>query len=113
MTAVSALLIPVDPQQPMRRVSFDSNDGLEAIQAHVGGPFQALPVRHLGCDFFLNEEGKLYGGAPNLRATLAARILPHDVLVGDVLAVGAPDVEGESTSLTAEQEARVIESARA
>jgi hypothetical protein len=75
-------------------------DGLEAIQAFVGGLFQAVPFTADACgramlDMCCNEEGKLEGLAANRRFGAA------DTIHGDFY-VSKTDSNGESASLTPE-----------
>jgi hypothetical protein len=58
----------------------DGDDSLETVQQLVGGYVEV--VTNADITFFVNEEGRLRGLAPNLKATLFA----GQQLVGDVVA---------------------------
>ena len=103
-----AVLIPADAS-PVRLIRLPTT--LPEMQAAVGGWLELVdagpvddPARVvMWCD----EEGKLKGRSPNVRATLAARYLigaggmdPSDILAGDVLITGA-DADGETTGVPA------------
>ena len=60
---------------------------LEEMQGYVGGYIEIIGLPD-GSQLILNEEGKLKGLEPNLKASLLARkagIHPSDYVVGDVL----------------------------
>ena len=90
---------PQEAPQP-----FDiSGDTLSALQERVGGLIEGVYIpgfdeRGISC--YANEEGLLLQLAPNL-------LLGGQPIVGPVVFVGHND-EGETVSLTPEQEARVI-----
>lgn len=108
---IKALAIPADTDQPMRWVQIDTED-LDTMQQLVGGDIEFTPVDG-EVELMLNEEGKLRGLPHNPRAQLILwapwlanpeAVTPRlDPLDGDAVVLGAPDDEGNSTSLTPEQ----------
>lgn len=99
-----AIVIPADEDQPLESRLLQSLDDYYEV---VGGLFEAVDTEEPHASFFVNEEGKLIDLPLNRRATLlwwgttrAAR--NADVLMGDVLIVGPPDDEGETTDVPAE-----------
>jgi hypothetical protein len=104
ITLIHAIQIPVDDQRPLYKVAIE---GLEGMQAAVGGNIEAIDLGPLGATFFVNEEGKLMQGPINQRATLLwwclfPSAVRADVIVGDALMVGAPDEDGNSTDIPKE-----------
>lgn len=95
------IVIPADESQPITVHNFmDFQD----YQSVVEGTFEAIDLEALPFSFFVNDEGKLIGLAQNRRATLiwwssVPGIIGRDVLHGDVVLIGAPDDEGDTTSL--------------
>ena len=91
MTTCKALIIPADQSQPARVESITAD--LETLQFLVRGNIEAVS----GDDwhFYLNEEGKILGLEPNVRAgalVLQLRGDVQDVYCGDVVFLGAtPD----------------------
>ena len=74
------------------------DDGLEAMQALVGGGYiQMVPYKH-GAEMVCDEEGKISGLPLNRPAWEGA-----DVIAGQFFFIGSPDDEGACTSLTDEQ----------
>lgn len=98
---IDAILIPVDG--PVESVSFDRKNELSVLQDAVGGWIEMVDMGANGA-LWCNEEGKLMNLPMNKRATYmwwtmvpAARGV--DVLCGDVMVTGAPDDDGNTTSV--------------
>ena len=87
MSTCTALIIPADLNEPVRVETIDA--GLENLRTLVEGNIEAVS----GDDwhFYLNEEGKILGLAPNRRAALlvfeATGVL-FDVYCGNVVVLG-------------------------
>jgi hypothetical protein len=87
MITCTALIIPADLNEPARVETIDA--GLENLQTLVEGNIEAVS----GDDwhFYLNEEGKILGLAPNRRAALLvleATGALFDVYCGNVVVLG-------------------------
>lgn len=96
-----AVQIPQDEERPLYKVAID---GLSGMQAAVGGYIQVVDLTPLGASLVLDEEGKLKGKEINRRATLLFWLLfpsvrHRDAIVGDVIVIGAPDDDGNSTDV--------------
>lgn len=78
-----------------------SADGLDELQRRVGGWLEAAPVIDPRLTLYVNEEGKLNGLPGNVLATALLAAGNPDVIVGDAVLVGAPDAEGNDTTLPA------------
>lgn len=103
MSQVTVIVIPAAEAEPVRRVTIDSGN-LNDVQNLVHGYFEVLAVRaDLGAAFLLNEDGKVEGQPPNIRATrlaLAAEapLRPGDFLVGDIAVIGVLNQAGQRDS---------------
>ena len=87
MTTCTALIIPADTAAPARVETIDAR--LDTLQALVGGNIEA--VSNDDWHFYLNEEGKLLGLAPNRRAAhlvFEGTGVLTDVYCGDVVVLG-------------------------
>lgn len=86
----------------------DTKVDLEYLQSCVGGYIEAvgLEFEGQGATMYLNEEGKLNGLPVNAVATVlaAGQIHRSDLIVGNVVLVGAPDENGDDTGLPSEFE---------
>jgi hypothetical protein len=101
---VRALRIPVDPDEPITELEVNA---LEDYQAIVGGYIEPVDVAALGITIYVNEEGLLRQLPLNSRATfLWWYFVPEArqtvMLVGEVLVVGLPNRNGESTDVPRE-----------
>lgn len=106
-------VIAADFAVPVRVDEVDSIN-LAYLQKQVGGYIEVIDVNDYeepDMSMWLNEEGKIERLPFNPRATALARgyIMPGDVIVGDVVMTGGVDHEGESTGLTEEQVAMLLE----
>lgn len=100
---IHAVQIPQDEERPLYKVAID---GLSGMQAAVGGYIEIVDLGPLLASLVLNENGKLEQKPINRRATLLFWLLfpsirHHDVIVGDVLIVGHPDSQGNTTDAPA------------
>lgn len=91
MTTCKALIIPADQSQPARVEPIAAD--LESLQHLVRGNIEAVSGDNW--HFYLNEEGKILGLEPNIRAGALVLQLTgdlHDVYCGDVVFLGeTPD----------------------
>lgn len=103
---VSGLLIPVDG--PVVEIDLTSADNLEALQAAVGGWIEPIVVPSFipGADrstVYVNEEGKILGLEPNMRATdflvPGFGIAFGDVIRGPMVVTGFDPVTGDTAEL--------------
>jgi uncharacterized protein DUF3846 len=99
---ITAIVIPVDLDQPVRRQHLHKSD-LDGYRQIVGGNLEAVTLVTPPASLYLNEEGKLDGLPFNHRAT--ALLWAHnsayrdrDVVVGPAFIVGPPDRRGDDTS---------------
>jgi hypothetical protein len=96
---VHAIQIPVEEDRPLYKVTLED---LSGMQAAVGGYIEVIDLGPLTASLIINEEGKLERRPINRRATLLFWLLfpsvrHRDVIVGDVLIVGHPDNQGNTT----------------
>lgn len=95
---IAVLVVPADQNEPMSVIAIEAD--LETLQGMVGGYIEAFSgPTWVG---YCNEEGKINGLLPNVRATQLARAARWgtlDVLMGDVVFVGPPDEEGRDTDV--------------
>ena len=106
----TAVQVTVDGR--VRVIDLDTVDSeLATLQDAVGGWIQAVDV--VGdMSIYLNEEGKILGLPINPVATSyfdATWGAGHDVINGDVVFTGLPDSKGDTTGLTPEQLADVVD----
>lgn len=86
------LLTVLHPDGTSTATEYEKSQQLEVLQKAVGGSIELIGgfnrFNGRACQAYCNEEGKLDGLAPNLKATalwaLCLRRLPGDVLVGCV-----------------------------
>lgn len=96
---ITTLIVPVEG--PIRTETIkDATTALDTFQKLVGGDIEPIPLP-TGDTAFINEEGKTRFNLPqNPRATAA--LLPYlfmgDYIAGDLVVVGPPDEQGETTS---------------
>jgi hypothetical protein len=97
MAAVSAVLIPANPEQPVQRISVD---GLDDLQAAVGGSIEAVDTAVLGerLTTYINADGKYNGCEANPRATtlLGPGLFAGDFIAGPLLVCGFDPALGEN-----------------
>ena len=87
MSTCTALIIPADLSEPARVETIDA--GLETLQNLVAGNIEAVSADDW--HFYLNEEGKILGLAPNRRAGLLVfeeTGVLADVYCGNVVVLG-------------------------
>ena len=100
---LNAIVIPVDPGQPIRQQQLHSSD-LDGYRQIVGGNLEVLTLDRPSASLYFNEEGKLLGLPINPRATVLlwahnSAFRGHDVIVGPAFIVGLPDDEGDDTTV--------------
>lgn len=97
MSTCTALIIPANEAEPARVETIDT--GLETLQTLVGGNIEAVSAEDW--HFYLNEEGKILGLAPNRRAGQLVRDETgrlSDIYCGDVVVVGET-VDGDEADV--------------
>lgn len=99
MSTCKALIIPADPARPARTQAITAD--LDTLQQLVGGNIEAVS----GDDwhFYLNEEGKILGLEPNVRAGALVLQLTgdlQDVYCGEVVFLGETD-DGDEADVPA------------
>lgn len=99
---ITAIVIPVDPGQPIRLQQLDPND-LDAYQQIIGGNLQIINLYRPPAGMYVNEEGKFQSLRVNDRATALAAVHNSDfrgtdVIVGPALIVGPANRYGDDTS---------------
>ena len=113
MAAVSAVLIPADVDEPVRRITVD---GLDGLQAAVGGSIEAVDTATLGDQLtsYVNENGKYDGSEPNPRATtlMGPSLFAGDFIAGPLLICGFDPRTGENRDCPLGFEAEFLDIAR-
>ena len=100
---LTAIVIPVELNEPIRPAHLDSND-LDAYQQLVGGNLEVVNLDRPAASLYFNEEGKLVGMPVNRRATALlwvhnSAFRGRDVIVGPAFVVGPPDRHGDDKSV--------------
>jgi Domain of unknown function (DUF3846) len=96
---ITAIVIPADTDQPLRRQEINSTD-LRTYRSLVGGNLQALNLERPPASLYINEDGKGLGLSVNVRATVLlwahnyAFIGSEDRVVGDAFLVGPVGQDG-------------------
>jgi hypothetical protein len=97
MTAVTAVLIPADVNEPVGRITVE---GLAGLQAAVRGDIEAVDTAVLGplLTSYINADGKCNGCQPNPRATqlLGPGLFAGDFIAGPLVVCGFDAGEGEN-----------------
>lgn len=99
------ILIPAEPSLPLCEID---TEGLDSLQAAVGGYIEALPVPGVqNATAYINEEGKFDSSLPvNHRATLVwakhELLYPGDYIVGDLIITGLNNDTGEQIPVPAD-----------
>lgn len=99
---ITAIVIPVDLDQPVRQQPLNKSD-LDSYRQIVGGNLELVHFVDPPAAMYLNEEGKAEGLAFNHRATAmlwvhSSAYRDRDVVVGPAFIVGPPDRRGDDTS---------------
>ncbi|MBB4910537.1 DUF3846 domain-containing protein [Actinophytocola algeriensis] len=99
---ITAIVIPVELDQPIRQQQLNQHD-LDAYRQLVGGHLELVHFVRPPAGMYINDEGKLDGLPLNHRAT--ALLWAHnsafrnrDVIVGPAFVVGPADRRGDDTS---------------
>ena len=92
------IIIPHDMNNPLARTELSS---LTDYQMAVGGYVESITVRDPGIALFCDEDGKEKQLPINRRATalwwlFEPAIRGHDLIVGDAILVGPPDLLGDT-----------------
>ena len=98
--AISAVIIPEDPTEPVRREELESDDALSELQREVGGNVQVIEPEP-DVSVWMNEEGKYVGLKVNVRATtvFGGALLTGDYIAGNAVVTGGPDSQGRTLGL--------------
>ena len=96
---ITALHVLANGRQEIFHYDPHAHDSLEILQARVGGWIEAAPIADRRLTMYCDEEGKLKRRPVNIVATELLEPSNPDVIVGDVVIVGAPDQEGYDQSL--------------
>ncbi|WP_427008262.1 DUF3846 domain-containing protein [Pseudarthrobacter sp. H2] len=104
ISVIHAIQIPAEEERPLYKVAIEN---LEGMQAAVGGYIEFVDLDTFNASMVVNEEGKLEKRPINRRATLMFWLLypkmsNRDAIVGDVLIVGHPDKNGNTTDAPGE-----------
>lgn len=99
---IEAIVVPVEPEQPIRLQQLDKHD-LDAYRQVVGGNLEVVNFNRPPASLYFNEEGKLARLRLNARATALlwvhnSAFRGQDVIVGPAFIVGPPDSKGDDTS---------------
>jgi hypothetical protein len=99
---ITGIVIPHDAASPITEEPFD---GLADYQKAVGGYVELVHISEPKLTIYANEEGKVYGLPINRRATcmwwlLAPESRGLDLLVGNVVVIGAQRGPNSSTEVS-------------
>jgi hypothetical protein len=100
---ITAIVIPADPDQPLRRQEISSTD-LRTYRSLVGGSLQVVGLERPPASLYLNEGGKLLDLPVNPRATVLLwahnyAFIGNDWIVGDAFLVGPVGRDGADTTV--------------
>jgi hypothetical protein len=92
---VMAIVIPVDPKQPIRQQELKLHD-VDGYRQIVGGPLEVVQLERPEASLYFHGEGKLEGLPINARATALLWVhngafLGRDVIVGPAMILGPVD----------------------
>lgn len=95
---ITAIVIPADPEKPLRREEIGSTD-LRAYRSLVGGNLQMVNLEEPPASLYCNEDGKGLGMPINPRATVLLwahndAFTGRDWIVGDTFLVGPVGPDG-------------------
>lgn len=99
---ITVLVVPVEG--PIRTETIETAPAiLDVLQRLVGGYIEPIELP-TGDTAFIDEEGKLKGYQLNPRADagMKGRLFPGDYIAGDLVVVGPPDDQGETTGANLE-----------
>lgn len=108
---ITGIVIPHDVKTPLTEVPFD---GLADYQKAVGGYIELVHIEAPKLTIYANEEGKVHGLPINRRATcmwwlLSPEMRGRDVLVGDIVLIGAQCGRNSTTEISTEFRALLLE----
>ncbi len=97
--SITAIVIPVDPKEPVRIQEIDKRD-LNAYRDLVGGNIEVINLCQPPASLYFNEEGKLEEFPVNPRATTLlwahnSAFRGQDHIVGPAFIVGPVDGRGD------------------
>jgi hypothetical protein len=100
---ITAIVIPADPDQPVRQQHIEKSD-LSAYRQIVGGHLEVLTFDRPLASMYINEAGKLNRMRLNHRATTLmwvhnSAFRGQDVITGPAFIVGPPDRHGDDKSV--------------
>jgi hypothetical protein len=100
---ITAIVIPVNPNQPIRQQQLYKHD-LDAHRQLVGGNLEVLNLDRPPASLYFNDEGKLLEFPVNARATVLlwahnSTFRGHDVIAGPAFIVGPPDHDADDTTV--------------
>jgi hypothetical protein len=99
---ITAIVVPVDPREPLRLEQIDRTD-LDAYRRLVDGHLEVISLDRPPASLYLNEEGKLLALPVNPRATALlwmqnTAFRGRDVVAGPAFIVGPADRDGYDRS---------------
>jgi hypothetical protein len=110
---ITGIVIPHDTELPLAEEPFGS---LADYQKAVGGYVEIVHISSPRLSMYANEEGKVYGLPINRRATclwwlVSPESRGRDVLVGDIVLIGASRGPNSATDLDQRFRALLLETA--
>jgi hypothetical protein len=113
---LTGLVIKADESMPVEAVEFERRD-LSFMHGVVGGKIEAIDTVSPGLTIWSNDESKMNGSEPNVRATLLlwasnSEWRGQDIIMGDVLVTGLPDGKGDTTGIPADVRTLIMDTAR-
>lgn len=100
MEKITVLTFAVGKEPVLKEIDNDHT----ALRDEVGGYLEVVRLPH-DIVMWVNEEGKMYGLQPNFNMVRNGAVI--DVVVGNAVFTST-DGDGETTSLTAEQQEHVL-----
>ena len=110
---ITAIAIPADISQPLRRVEIRPGESL-VYRYLVGGNLEVVSLDLPPASLYVNEEGKLKGLPINHRATSVLWMhspvfRDKDIIAGDAFIVGPVDEHGNDLSAPPELQALLLD----
>ncbi|WP_163511614.1 DUF3846 domain-containing protein [Fodinicola acaciae] len=103
---ITAIYLPADDEQPLRKQRIVSGD-VETYRAAVEGNLQVVTLERPSASLYVNEDGKRNYQPLNQRATVLLWVhngafCGRDPICGDALLVGPPDQHCDDTNVPEE-----------